>query len=117
MNMEHQQYYKASTSAWHALCSSSPLLPAPFPRPPAFPSPSPAGVLQMVHYDPSSRVPLIIGGPGLQENKVYTNITSQIDLYPTMMEMSGLTAPKEAGLEGAGGDGAVGSGPASAALR
>lgn len=54
----------------------------------------------MVHYDPSSRVPLIIGGPGLQQNKVYTNITSQIDLYPTMMEMTGLTAPEEAGLEG-----------------
>eukprot|EP00043_Microstomoeca_roanoka_P002730 m.39995 g.39995 ORF g.39995 m.39995 type:complete len:549 (-) comp11678_c0_seq1:123-1769(-) len=55
---------------------------------------------KMVHYDPSSRVPMIIRGPGLRSNTVYRNITSHVDVYPTIMEMANVTPPSEAGLDG-----------------
>eukprot|EP01147_Barroeca_monosierra_P003495 gene3495-6122_t len=55
---------------------------------------------KMVHFDPSSRVPLIIRGPGIPAGRIYSNLTSQVDLYPTILDMASVPYPKDAGLDG-----------------
>ena len=41
-------------------------------------------------YEASERVPLIIAGPGVPAGAVVTNLTSLLDLYPTLMGMVGV---------------------------
>lgn len=41
----------------------------------------------------SERVPLIIAGPGVPRGAVVTNLTSLLDIYPTLMGMVGGTVP------------------------
>jgi arylsulfatase K len=44
-------------------------------------------------YEASERVPLIIAGPGVPQGVVVTNLTSLLDIYPTLMGMVGGIAP------------------------
>ena len=44
-------------------------------------------------YEASERVPLIIAGPGVPQGAVVTNLTSLLDIYPTLMGMVGGVAP------------------------
>ena len=47
----------------------------------------------MTYYDPSSRVPLIVTGPGVQAGKIYDNLTQHLDFYPTFMEIANVRSP------------------------
>ncbi|NOT64324.1 MAG: sulfatase [Acidobacteria bacterium] len=49
-------------------------------------------------WERSTRVPLLFAGPGVKANAVVTRPVELLDLYPTLMELSGLAAP--ANLEG-----------------
>ena len=49
----------------------------------------------MTYYDPSSRVPLLIRGPGVPQDKKIFNITSLFDLFPTMLDMAGVPKPSD----------------------
>lgn len=49
-------------------------------------------------YDGSVRVPFIAAGPGILPGSVLEDYASLIDIYPTLMDMTGLDAP--GGLEG-----------------
>lgn len=49
-------------------------------------------------FDASTRVPLIIAGAGVPSGRVVTSPVELVDIYPTLAELCGLTAP--AGLEG-----------------
>eukprot|EP00118_Oscarella_pearsei_P028433 m.2138 g.2138 ORF g.2138 m.2138 type:complete len:547 (+) comp8343_c0_seq1:29-1669(+) len=51
-------------------------------------------------YDANNKVPLIVSGPGVVRGKLVTNATSNIDLYPTMMNWAGLTVPDGLDLDG-----------------
>ena len=53
---------------------------------------------KMNMYESSSRVPLVIAGPGIQQGVILDNIVSLIDIYPTLMDMAGLKCP--GGLDG-----------------
>ena len=53
---------------------------------------------KMSPYEPSSRVPLIIAGPGVTAGAATDKPTSLVDLYPTFMDMAGLPTPD--GLDG-----------------
>lgn len=44
-------------------------------------------------YEASERVPLIIAGPGVPQGVVVTNLTSLLDVYPTLMSMVGGVIP------------------------
>ena len=48
---------------------------------------------KMNMYEGSSRVPLVITGPGIPEGRRVDNIVSLIDMFPTMTEMTGIDAP------------------------
>ena len=37
-------------------------------------------------YEANNRVPLVVSGPGVKKGHVVDNVTSNLDLYPTMME-------------------------------
>eukprot|EP00052_Salpingoeca_macrocollata_P015252 m.121391 g.121391 ORF g.121391 m.121391 type:complete len:533 (-) comp19621_c0_seq3:129-1727(-) len=50
---------------------------------------------KMTYYDPSSRVPLIISGPGVRANTKVNNITSLFDLFPTIADIVGATPPAD----------------------
>jgi len=43
-------------------------------------------------YEPSVRVPLIIAGPGVPKGAVVEDLVSLVDIYPTLMDMAGVTA-------------------------
>jgi arylsulfatase A-like enzyme/broad specificity phosphatase PhoE len=45
-------------------------------------------------YDHSIRIPLIMRGPGIPANKRFDEITSQMDIFPTLCELSGLPIPE-----------------------
>ena len=49
-------------------------------------------------WERSTRVPLMFAGPGVKQNAVVTRPAELLDLYPTLMDLSGLAAPKN--LEG-----------------
>jgi arylsulfatase A-like enzyme len=49
-------------------------------------------------WERSTRVPLMFAGPGVKANAVVTRPAELLDLYPTLMELSGLAGP--ANLEG-----------------
>lgn len=43
---------------------------------------------KMNHYEPSARVPLLIAGPGVRNNRV-SSLISLIDMYPTLLDICG----------------------------
>ena len=57
---------------------------------------------KMVPWEASSRVPLVVVGPGIKQGAaVHTQPTSLLDIYPTMLALTGLKLPKEhTGLDG-----------------
>ncbi len=46
---------------------------------------------KVVHYEESSRVPLIIRGPGFPAGETRTQLVGNIDLAPTIVELAGAT--------------------------
>eukprot|EP01084_Bolivina_argentea_P098730 177433_1 len=47
---------------------------------------------KMSMYEGSSRVPLIVSGPGIPKNKiVYDNFTSLVDMFPTFLEIANVS--------------------------
>ncbi len=48
---------------------------------------------KMSMYEGSSRVPLVIVGPGVIKGRTIDNIVSLIDIFPTVAEMAGLPTP------------------------
>ena len=51
-------------------------------------------------YEANNRVPLVVSGPGVKKGHVVTNVTSNLDLYPTMMEWARLDVSKDVKLDG-----------------
>jgi N-acetylglucosamine-6-sulfatase len=49
---------------------------------------------KMLPYDPSTRVPLIIRGPGIPEAAVSRELVANTDLAPTLLELAGAHAGK-----------------------
>lgn len=52
-------------------------------------------VFKSSFYEPSARVPLIIRGPGLGQGKVVDTPVSLVDIYPTVMELAGVSRREE----------------------
>lgn len=52
-------------------------------------------------YEGGIRVPMIIKGPGIAANSLSTVPVSGTDIFSTISELAGITAPHEAGLESA----------------
>jgi arylsulfatase K len=50
---------------------------------------------KMSMYEGSSRVPMVIAGPGIEGNRRIDNIVSLIDIFPTVAEMTDITAPDD----------------------
>jgi len=50
-------------------------------------------------YEHSTKVPFIISGPGIPQNKVTDALVYLFDIYPTLAELCGLPAPE--GIDGA----------------
>jgi arylsulfatase K len=50
---------------------------------------------KMSMYEGSVRVPMIVGGPGVARNTVVDDLVSLIDIYPTLMAMTGTPGPAE----------------------
>ena len=62
-------------------------------------------VWKNAHYEASARVPLIISGGAtaggfLPRGEVVTNLTSLLDVYPTLLSMAGLPQPAAGMLSG-----------------
>lgn len=53
---------------------------------------------KMVAYEASTHVPLVMAGPGIDYRGGVTQLTSAVDLMPTVLELSGTKAPP--GLDG-----------------
>lgn len=51
-------------------------------------------------YEPSSRVPMMIAGPGIAPGQRITNLTSLLDVFPTLVEMAGGSAAALPFLQG-----------------
>lgn len=51
-------------------------------------------------YEGGTRIPLVIAGPNLPEGEVSGQSTISMDLYPTLLEMTGLPAIPEQHLDG-----------------
>jgi arylsulfatase K len=49
--------------------------------------------LKNAMYDPSSRVPLIVAGPGIEAGAVRDELVSLVDLYPTLMDLADAGKP------------------------
>ena len=67
--------------------------------------PPPRQVWKNAHYEASARVPLIIGGgaraaPRLPRGTTVSNLTSLLDVYPTLLSMAGLQQPAAGMLAG-----------------
>jgi len=50
---------------------------------------------KMLPYEPSTRVPLIIRGPGIPARRVSRELVANIDLAPTILQLAGATASKQ----------------------
>jgi arylsulfatase K len=46
-------------------------------------------------YEASSRVPLIISGPGVRKGVVVEDLVSLVDIYPTLMDMASITTVRD----------------------
>jgi len=46
-------------------------------------------------YDPATRIPLVITGPGIPKNKKINNIVGHVDMVATILEWAGLEKPAE----------------------
>jgi len=51
-------------------------------------------------YEASVRVPLLVEGPGVPQNKTVTDFATLIDLFPTFLDMARAPALPDAGLNG-----------------
>ena len=51
-------------------------------------------------YNVSLRAPLIIKAPGIQGGKSVDQVVGNVDLYPTLMELTGVSAPADVVLHG-----------------
>jgi N-acetylglucosamine-6-sulfatase len=49
---------------------------------------------KMLPYDPSTRVPLLMRGPGIPSGQVSSELVANIDLTPTLLELAGAVAGK-----------------------
>ena len=49
---------------------------------------------KMLPYDPSSRVPLLIRGPGLPQGRTSSELVANVDLAPTLLDIAGAEASK-----------------------
>jgi N-acetylglucosamine-6-sulfatase len=49
---------------------------------------------KMLPYEPSTRVPLLIRGPGIPARRVSRELVANIDLAPTVLQLAGATAGK-----------------------
>ncbi|KAG8598334.1 hypothetical protein GDO81_002568 [Engystomops pustulosus] len=49
---------------------------------------------KMSMYEGSSHVPLLLMGPNIRPGKKISNIVSLVDLYPTMLEIAGVSMPQ-----------------------
>ena len=49
---------------------------------------------KMLPYDPSTRVPLLLRGPGLPQDEVSQALVGNVDLAPTILEIAGAVSPK-----------------------
>jgi arylsulfatase A-like enzyme len=49
---------------------------------------------KMLPYEPSTRVPLLIRGPGIPARRVSRELVANIDLAPTILQLAGATAGK-----------------------
>jgi arylsulfatase A-like enzyme len=47
---------------------------------------------KMLPYEPSTRVPLIVSGPGIPRGRVSRELVANIDLAPTIVDAAGATA-------------------------
>jgi len=50
-------------------------------------------VEKQTHYEGSARVPMIISGPGVPQNKHVSNLVSLLDVFPTFIDIAGDTPP------------------------
>lgn len=55
---------------------------------------------KMLPYEPSTRVPLLIRGPGIAKRRASSEPVSNIDLAPTILEMTGASASGGAPIDG-----------------
>jgi choline-sulfatase len=44
---------------------------------------------KMTMYDESSSIPMIVAGPGIPKQKTVTTLSSLVDIYPTILEVTG----------------------------
>ncbi|XP_038621844.1 arylsulfatase K [Tachyglossus aculeatus] len=49
---------------------------------------------KMSMYEASSHVPLLMMGPGIRANRQVPNLVSLVDIYPTMLDIAGVPAPR-----------------------
>ena len=50
-------------------------------------------------YETDLKVPLLVRGPGIEPNTTSTNVVTNIDLAPTILDLAGLPRPQfEGGL-------------------
>ncbi|MEM7207302.1 MAG: sulfatase-like hydrolase/transferase [Pseudomonadota bacterium] len=56
---------------------------------------------KMTLYDESARVPMIIAGPGVEDDRIVSTLASLVDIYPTILSASGVdyAADDFAGLD------------------
>lgn len=66
-------------------------------------------------YEEAVRVPLVLRGPGVKAGRVLPGPVTLLDLFPTLLELLGLSAP--AGLPGRSFAAALAGGPPSGAAR
>ena len=55
---------------------------------------------KMVAYEASSRVPLIIAGPGISKNIEVLTLHSLVDLLPTFLDLAGAAVPEGHSVDG-----------------
>jgi arylsulfatase A-like enzyme len=51
-------------------------------------------------YDPATRVPLLVRGPGLPRGRVTRELVSNVDFAPTVLQIAGASAPPEHSIDG-----------------